>query len=81
MDVDRKGKLKLLEKLIDAGFDDEKKVAGFELADIMTAKLDNKEIPVVIEMREAAKSHKVIAFLAEESEKRLNFTGGTENER
>ena len=39
----------------------EKKVINFEMADIVKAKLDNKEIPVVIELREAAKNHKVIS--------------------
>ena len=78
--VDRKSKIKVLEKLIDAGFDNEKKVTNFELADIVTAKIDNKEIPIVIEMREAAKNHKVIEFLAGEIEKKkVNITGGREN--
>lgn len=78
--MDRKAKIKVLEKLIDAGFDDEKKVTNFELADIVTAKIDNKEIPIVIELREAAKNHKVIAFLAGEVEKkRINETGGRIN--
>ena len=78
--MDRKAKIKVLEKLIDAGFDDEKKVNNFELADIVTAKIDNKEIPIVIELREAAKNHKVIAFLAGEAEKKkVNITGGREN--
>lgn len=78
--MDRKAKIKVLEKLIDAGFDDEKKVTNFELADIVTAKIDNKEIPIVIELREAAKNHKVIAFLAGEVEKkRINEAGGRTN--
>jgi len=78
--MDRKSKIKVLEKLIDAGFDDEKKVTNFELADIVTAKIDNREIPIVIELREAAKNHKVIAFLAGEIEKKKpDITGGREN--
>lgn len=80
--MDRRGKIKVLEKLIDAGFDDEKKVTNFELADIVTAKIDNKEIPVVIELREAAKNHKVISFLAGETEKKkVVNVGGKEYER
>lgn len=80
--MDRKGKIKVLEKLIDAGFDDEKKVTNFELADIVTAKIDNKEIPIVIEFREAAKNHKVISFLAGETEKKKTMNiGGKEHER
>lgn len=78
--MDRKAKMKVLEKLIDAGFNDEKKVTNFELADIVTAKIDNKEIPIVIELREAAKNHKVISFLAGEMEKKkTNVLGGKEN--
>lgn len=78
--MDRKAKIKVLEKLIDAGFNDEKKVTNFELADIVTAKIDNKEIPIVIELREAAKNHKVISFLAGEAEKKkTNVLGGKEN--
>ncbi|MDO4746244.1 MAG: hypothetical protein U0K95_06350 [Eubacterium sp.] len=78
--MDRKAKMKVLEKLIDAGFNDEKKVTNFELADIVTAKIDNKEIPIVIELREAAKNHKVISFLAGETEKKkTNVLGGKEN--
>ena len=78
--MDRKAKMKVLEKLIDAGFNDEKKVTNFELADIVTAKIDNKEIPIVIELREAAKNHKVISFLAGETEKKkTNVLGVKEN--
>ena len=78
--MDRKAKMKVLEKLIDAGFNDEKKVTNFGLADIVTAKIDNKEIPIVIELREAAKNHKVISFLAGETEKKkTNVLGGKEN--
>ena len=78
--MDRKAKMKVLEKLIDAGFNDEKKVTNFELADIVTAKIDNKEIPIVIELREAAKNHKVISFLAGETEKKkTTVLGGKEN--
>lgn len=76
--MDRKSKFKVLEKLLDAGFDDEKKVTNFELADIVTAKLDNREIPIVIELREAAKNHKVIAFFADKLEKK---EGGGDNAR
>lgn len=80
--MDRKMKIKVLEKMIDAGFSDEKKVQNFELADIVTAKLDNKEIPIVIELREAVKQHKVISYLAGENEKKkANVIGGKENER
>lgn len=78
--MDRKAKMKVLEKLIDAGFNDEKKVTNFELADIVTAKIDNKEIPIIIELREAAKNHKVISYLAGETEKKkTNVLGGKEN--
>lgn len=76
--MDRKARIRVMEKLIDAGFDDEKKVTNFELADIVTAKLDNKEIPVIIELREAAKNHKVISFFADKLEKK---EGGSDNAR
>ena len=42
------------------------------------AKTDNKEIPVVIELREAAKNHKVISFFADKLDKK---EGGSDNGR
>lgn len=78
--MDKKAKIRVMEKLIDAGFDDEKKIQNFELADLVVAKIDNKEIPVVIELREAVKNHKVISFFAGEAKKITNNAGGNENE-
>lgn len=79
--MDRKARIRVMEKLIDAGFDDEKKIQNFELADIVVAKVDNKEIPMLIELREAVKNHKVISyFTGEVKEKKVDNVGGKENE-
>ena len=79
--MDRKARIRVMEKLIDAGFDDEKKIQNFELADIVVAKIDNKEIPILIELREAVKNHKVISyFTGEVKKKKIDNVGGKENE-
>lgn len=79
--LDRKAKIRVMEKLIDAGFDDEKKIQNFELADIVVAKIDNKEIPMLIEFREAVKNHKVVSYFAGETRKKKeDDVGGKENE-
>lgn len=67
--MDRKTKLRIFGKLLDAGFDDEKKVMSFELKDMLTTDIRNDEIGAVIELQQAVKNHKVIAYFADKAEK------------
>ena len=67
--MDRKAKLRVFGKLLDAGFDDDKKVLAFELKDVMTTDLKIDDVPVIVELQEAVKNHKVIAFFADEAKK------------
>lgn len=66
--MDRKLKLKVINKLLDAGFDDEKKVMNFAMKDMLVCDIKGEEIGVVLELQDATKSHKVISFLADEKE-------------
>ena len=77
-DLDRKDKLRVLGKLLDSGFDSEKKVMDFGIRDMMVSGIRNDEIGILLELQEAAKNHKVISFLADEKKK--NESGGTEND-
>ena len=67
--MDRKTKMRVLNKLIDAGYDDEKKVINFGLRDMQAADVKSEEIGVLIELQEATKNHKVISFFADEVKK------------
>ena len=75
--MDRKEKLKVLGKLLDSGFDNEKEVIAFGLKDVKKANIKSEEIPVLIELQEATKNHKVISFFADELKK---YEGGKRNE-
>lgn len=77
MEMDRKTKLRVLGKLLDAGFDDEKKIMSFGIKDMMASDIRSDEIRVVVELQEATKNHKVISFLADKAKK--GFEGGREN--
>ena len=61
-------KLKVINKLLDAGFDDEKKVMAFGMRDMLICEIKGEEIGVVLELQDATKSHKVISFLADRKE-------------
>ena len=78
--MDRKAKLRIFGKLLDAGFDDEKKVMNFQLKDMLATDIRNDEIGAVIELQQAVKDHKVIAYFADKAEK-MEAKGGDENER
>ena len=79
--MDRKTKLRIFGKLLDAGFDDEKKVMSFELKDMLITDIRNDEIGAVIELQQAVKNHKVIAYFADKSEKtEEKKNGGFDNE-
>ena len=66
--VDRKLKMKVITKLLDAGFDDEKKVMNFGMKDMLLCEVRGEEIGAVIELQEAVRTHKVISFLADDKE-------------
>ena len=53
--MDRKAKLRIFGKLLDAGFDDEKKVMNFQLKDLLETDIRNDEIGAVIELQQAVK--------------------------
>ena len=79
--MDRKTKFRIFGKLLDAGFEDEKKVMSFELRDMLTTDIRNDEIGAVIELQQAVKNHKVIAYFADKAEKtEEKKNGGFENE-
>ena len=62
--LDRKLKLRVINKLLDAGFDEEKKIVGFGMRDMLVCDVRGEEIGVVLELQNAVKGHKVISFLA-----------------
>lgn len=66
--MDRKLKMKVITKLLDAGFDDEKKVMNFGMKDMLLCEVRGEEIGAVIELQEAVRTHKVISFLADDKE-------------
>lgn len=72
--MDRKTKLRVLNKLLDAGYDDEKAILGFGIKDMQISGIRSEEIAIVIDLQEATKNHKVISFLADEKKK--SFEGG-----
>ena len=79
--MDRKAKLRIFGKLLDAGFDDEKKVMNFQLKDLLETDIRNDEIGAVIELQQAVKNHKVIAYFADKAEETgQKRNGGYENE-
>ena len=55
-------------QLLDAGFDDEKKVINFGMKDMLLCEVRGEEIGAVIELQEAVRTHKVISFLADDRE-------------
>ena len=60
--------MKVITKLLDAGFDDEKKVMNFGMKDMLLCEVRGEEIGAVIELQEAVRTHKVISFLADDKE-------------
>ena len=49
--MDRKLKMKVITKLLDAGFDDEKKVMNFGMKDMLLCEVRGEEIGAVIELQ------------------------------
>lgn len=70
--MDRKTKLKVFSKLLDAGYDSEAAIKDFSLKDMQKCDIRSDEIGVVIELQEAIKKNKVISFFADEKTKTVN---------
>ena len=64
--MDRKMKIKVFTKLLDAGFDTEKAITDFGLKDMKTAEIRGNEITMLLELQEAVRKNKVISFFANE---------------
>lgn len=64
--MDRKMKIKVFTKLLDAGFDTEKAITDFGLKDMKTADIRGDEITTLLELQEAVRKNKVISFFANE---------------
>lgn len=61
-----KTKAKTLDKLIDSGYDTEKKITGMDLQSILSVpKITVPEITIITEFQSAIKSRSVIAYLSE----------------
>lgn len=61
-----KTKAKTLDKLIDSGYDTEKKITGMDLQSILSVpKITVPEITIITEFQSAIKSRSVIAYLGE----------------
>lgn len=79
--MDRRSKMRVLNRLLDAGYADEKKVLGFGMKDMLVCEIRGEEIGIVLELQQAVKTHSVIAFLgAGEEETDENREGGTQHE-
>ena len=72
--MDRKVKIRVLNKLLDAGYDNEKSIQDFGLKDMQKCDLRGDEIEAVITLQEAIKKNKVIAYFADE--KTMTEKGG-----
>ena len=77
--MDRKAKLRVLNKLLDSGYDDERKVMDFGISDMLVCDIRGDEIGIVLEFQKAAKKHSVIAYLG--ADDRVSNEGGNVNER
>ena len=61
-----KTKAKTLDKLIDSGYDTEKKITAMDLQNILAVpKITVPEITIITEFQSAIKSRSVIAYLSE----------------
>lgn len=61
-----KTKAKTLDKLINSGYDTEKKITGMDLQSILSVpKITVPEITIITEFQSAIKSRSVIAYLSE----------------
>ena len=53
----------LLEKLFDAGFTDEKSILAIQLEDLDKMNISPNEIKIILDLKKAIRSKKMIAFL------------------
>lgn len=61
---------KTLEKLFEAGFNNEKKILALKLEDLMKIpNIQNNDFMVIVEFKNAIKSKQVVAFLSGYKEK------------
>ena len=66
MDELNKQKIKVLTKLIDAGFSSEKDILALGLSEIADMEnISKPEISVICELKKAIKANRVISFLTE----------------
>lgn len=70
--MDRKVKNRVLNKLLDAGYDNEKSIQDFGLKDMQKCDLRGDEIEAVIALQESIKKNKVISFFADEKIETVN---------
>lgn len=64
MEIDKK-KIKLLNRLFEVGYEDEKSIAAMTMDDILALEgISVADISLINELQKAIKSHKVIAFLS-----------------
>ncbi len=66
---------KLLEKIFKAGFTDEKKILAIQLDDLeKISDISSTDITIILDLKKAIKSRKIIAFLScnEEKEEKKN---------
>ena len=62
---------KLLEKLFKSGFNDEKSILGIQLDDLEKIQdISSSDITIILELKKAIKSRKIIAFLNCENERK-----------
>lgn len=62
---------KLLEKVFKAGFTDEKSILAIQLDDLSKIQdISSVDITIILELKKAIKSKKIIAFLSCENEKK-----------
>lgn len=54
---------KLLEKIFNAGYTDEKSILGIQLEDIDKMNISPNEIKIILDLKKAIRTKKMIAFL------------------
>ena len=78
-------KLKILSKVVATGADTEKKITALQTAEIFqiieSQKIPAKEMGLILELQEAVKNRKVIAFLTGGKDKEVKKDGSKENKR
>lgn len=68
--MDRATKIRVFKKLLDAGFDSEDAIRGFDLSDIRKTGLTLGDIEVVTGLKEAIKNRRIISYFAEDEDEK-----------